>query len=53
MNETKRARDAKQDEFYTQLSEIEKELKHYQKHFKGKIVKCICVSFSTKITLIL
>ena len=24
---------AKQDEFYTQLSDIEKELKHYRKHF--------------------
>lgn len=31
-----KARDAKQDEFYTQLSDIEKELKHYKKHFKGK-----------------
>ena len=37
-----RARDAKQDEFYTQLSDIEKELKHYRKHFKGKVVYCNC-----------
>ncbi len=37
-----KARDAKQDEFYTQLSDIEKELKHYKKHFKGKIVYCNC-----------
>jgi len=37
-----RARDAKQDEFYTQLSDIEKELKHYKKHFKGKVVYCNC-----------
>ena len=25
---------AKKDEFYTQLSDIERELKHYKKHFK-------------------
>ena len=30
------------DEFYTQLSDIEKELKHYKKHFKGKVVYCNC-----------
>ena len=33
---------AKQDEFYTQLSDIEKELKHYRKHFSGKTVYCNC-----------
>ena len=33
---------AKQDEFYTQLPDIEKELKHYRKHFLGKIVYCNC-----------
>lgn len=33
---------AKEDEFYTQLSEIEKELKHYKKHFKDKVVYCNC-----------
>lgn len=33
---------AKKDEFYTQLSDIEKELKHYKLHFKGKIVLCNC-----------
>jgi hypothetical protein len=32
----------KQDEFYTQLSDIEKELKYYKDHFKGKIVFCNC-----------
>ena len=32
----------KQDEFYTQLSLIESELKHYRQHFKGKIVLCNC-----------
>jgi len=29
-----RAKNAKHDEFYTQLSDIEKELRHYNKHFK-------------------
>ena len=33
---------AKQDEFYTQLVDIEKELRHYKKHFKDKIVFCNC-----------
>lgn len=33
---------AKQDEFYTQLSDIENELRHYKKHFKGKTVFCNC-----------
>ncbi len=33
---------AKQDEFYTQLSDIENELKHYRKHFAGKTVLCNC-----------
>src|ERR1035437_477497 len=37
-----RARDANQDEFYTQLSDIERELKHYKQHFKGKVVFCNC-----------
>lgn len=37
-----KARDAKQDEFYTQLTDIEKELKHYKRHFKGKVVYCNC-----------
>ena len=32
----------KQDEFYTQLSLIESELKHYKQHFKGKTVLCNC-----------
>ncbi len=36
------AKTARQDEFYTQLSDIEKELKHYTKHFKGKTVLCNC-----------
>jgi len=33
---------AKKDEFYTQLSDIEKELKHYKNHFKNKVVYCNC-----------
>jgi len=36
------ARVTKQDEFYTQLSDIEKELRHYTEHFKGKTVLCNC-----------
>ena len=37
-----KARQAKFDEFYTQLSEIEKELRHYKSHFKNKVVLCNC-----------
>lgn len=33
---------AKKDEFYTQLTDIEKELRHYRKHFKDKVVFCNC-----------
>lgn len=36
------AKSAKKDEFYTQLSDIERELKHYTKHFEGKVVLCNC-----------
>ena len=36
------AKKNKQDEFYTQLSDIEKELKHYKQHFKGKTIFCNC-----------
>ena len=36
------AKASKQDEFYTQLTDIEKELKHYKEHFKDKIVLCNC-----------
>lgn len=36
------AKKAKSDEFYTQLSDIEKELRHYKSHFKGKAVYCNC-----------
>ena len=33
---------AKEDEFYTQLVDIEQELRHYREHFKGKTVFCNC-----------
>lgn len=36
------ARNNKEDEFYTQLSDIEKELSHYKNHFKDKTVLCNC-----------
>jgi len=36
------AKKAKNDEFYTQLGDIEREMKHYKQHFKGKTVLCNC-----------
>lgn len=33
---------AKEDEFYTKMSDIEKELKHYKGHFRDKVVFCNC-----------
>ena len=36
------AKAAKMDEFYTQLSDIERELQHYWPHFAGKVVLCNC-----------
>lgn len=33
---------AKEDEFYTQLTDIEKEMRYYKKHFNGKTVLCNC-----------
>jgi len=38
----RQAKSNKNDEFYTILSDIEKELKHYKKHFKNKTVLCNC-----------
>jgi hypothetical protein len=32
----------KRDEFYTQIEDIERELTHYRKLFKGKIIYCNC-----------
>ncbi len=36
------AKRAKKDEFYTQLSDIANELRHYRDHFRGKTVLCNC-----------
>jgi hypothetical protein len=37
-----KAKKSKSDEFYTQLCDIESELKHYKTHFKDKVVFCNC-----------
>lgn len=36
------SKSGKTDEFYTQLSTIEDELRHYRKYFKGKVILCNC-----------
>lgn len=36
------AKKAKNDEFYTRMTDIEHELVHYRDHFKGKVVLCNC-----------
>jgi len=36
------AKRVKNDEFYTQLTDIEKEMRHYKDFFKGKVVYCNC-----------
>ena len=36
------AKEAKKDEFYTQLIDIENELRHYREHFRDKVVLCNC-----------
>ena len=36
------AKIAKQDEFYTQMTDIERELQHYWPHFRDKVVLCNC-----------
>jgi len=38
----RKAKSARNDEFYTQLVDIEKELKHYKNQFRGKVVYCNC-----------
>jgi len=38
----RKASTAKKDEFYTQLADIERELKHYKKHFEDKVIYCNC-----------
>lgn len=37
-----KAKTEKKDEFYTQLVDIENEMRHYRKHFKGKTIFCNC-----------
>ncbi len=37
-----KAKTGKKDEFYTQLSDIEREIGHYKDHFKDKVVLCNC-----------
>ncbi len=37
-----KAKKNKKDEFYTQLSDIENELRHYKEHFKDKVIYCNC-----------
>jgi Adenine-specific methyltransferase EcoRI len=41
-NLLRKASKAKKDEFYTQLSDIEKEMKNYKSYFKGKVIYCNC-----------
>lgn len=36
------AKNAKKDEFYTQLADIENELRHYRSHFASKVIYCNC-----------
>jgi len=52
----RQARRAKNDEFYTQRTDIEKEVRHYKVHFEGKTVYCNCddprVSEFTKLFLL-
>lgn len=37
-----KAANARKDEFYTQLTDIEKEMVNYKEHFKGKTILCNC-----------
>lgn len=41
-NNLQKAKHTKNDEFYTQLTDIDKELAHYKEHFRDKIVYCNC-----------
>ena len=36
------AKTAKKDEFYTEMTDIERELQYYWPHFRGKVVFCNC-----------
>ena len=40
--ELAKAKKGKKDEFYTQLTDIEKEMKYYKKHFENKVIFCNC-----------
>ena len=42
IQDLRKAKEAKQDEFYTQLVDIELELKHYKDFFENKIILCNC-----------
>jgi len=43
LNKTlRKAGKEKNDEFYTQLTDVEKELRHYKDHLKGKVIFCNC-----------
>lgn len=37
-----KAKDAKNDEFYTRIEDVAEELRHYKKHFEGMVVFCNC-----------
>lgn len=37
-----KAKKNKADEFYTQMADIEAEMRHYKEHFRGKVVLCNC-----------
>ena len=41
-DDLKKAKKNKNDEFYTQLCDIEKELKYYKDFFRDKVVYCNC-----------
>ena len=41
-SDLRKAKQAKKDELYTQLSDIENELRHYKNHFRDKTVFCNC-----------
>lgn len=45
------AKTAKKDEFYTQLTDIEREMQHYWKHFRGKTYHTIRPSHIIHVTL--
>ena len=42
-----KAKKFKNDEFYTQYSDIERELVHYKHHFENKIIYCNCDDYKT------